>query len=270
MSTPAKPQRYSIGWDVGGWLCSRNPRSRDALVILDADGYLLGTPWRGNLSRSIQDATCSRDWLAALFALCGLPLPAAPLAVTLAIDTPLGFSDALVRLLTRQGCATPDELKDGDAYLYRYTESYLSGRGLRPLSAVKDMIGSQASKGMHALARFAPHIVRCGVWGDGNGLAAIEAYPAACRHSATIDRLLSPFRSVALDAPAEAWLAEFGHEDQQDALRCALVGHLFATRPETLAAPPADVSPNEGWIWVPEDGLQVCEASARPYVRLAC
>ncbi|NDV12725.1 hypothetical protein [Crenobacter caeni] len=246
---------YSIGWDVGGWLCSRNPRSRDALVILDASGRLLGTPWRGNLSQSIQRANCTHEWLAALFELCCLPLPTTPLAVTLAIDTPLGFSDALVRLLNRQGGASQADLQNGDAYLYRYTERYLNGRGLRPLSAVKDMIGSQASKGMHTVACFAPQLLDCGVWSDGVMLTAIEAYPAACRNSAIMDRLLSPFRNTAQEDSEECWLPELGHEDLQDALRCALVGHLFTNHPESLAAPPAEVSPNEGWIWAPEDGL---------------
>ena len=34
-----------IGWDVGGWNCDRNSKSRDALVVLDASGETLaGAP----------------------------------------------------------------------------------------------------------------------------------------------------------------------------------------------------------------------------------
>ena len=28
---------FSIGWDVGGWNCDKNQRSRDAIVILNPD-----------------------------------------------------------------------------------------------------------------------------------------------------------------------------------------------------------------------------------------
>jgi hypothetical protein len=48
------------------------------------------------------------------------------------------------------------------------------------------MIGSQATKGMHVLTRFAPKIVECGVWSDGSNLTAIEAYTSACKSSETI------------------------------------------------------------------------------------
>jgi hypothetical protein len=33
-----------MGWDVGGWNCDRNPASRDALVVLDAERRLVGKP----------------------------------------------------------------------------------------------------------------------------------------------------------------------------------------------------------------------------------
>lgn len=51
--------------------------------------------------------------------------------------------------------------------MFHKTERHPFAAGLRPLSAVKDMIGSQASKGMHVLARFARSPVRCGVWSQG-------------------------------------------------------------------------------------------------------
>ena len=51
------------------------------------------------------------------------------------------------------------------------------------------MIGSQATKGMHVLAKFAPQIESCGVWTDG-GFRAIETYPTACRNTKVIKTLL--------------------------------------------------------------------------------
>ena len=58
---------------------------------------------------------------------------------------------------------------------------------------IKDMIGSQATKGMHVLGRFAPIREACGVWTDGRMLRAIEAYPSACKRSACIEALRTPF-----------------------------------------------------------------------------
>jgi hypothetical protein len=48
-----------IGWDVGGWNCDKDSKSRDALVIVGARGELLGQPWRGNLRHVINEAVNS-------------------------------------------------------------------------------------------------------------------------------------------------------------------------------------------------------------------
>lgn len=116
------------------------------------------------------------------------------------------------------------------------------GQGLAPLSPVKDMIGSQASKGMHVLARFSRQIASCGVWTDGHTLTVLEAYPSGCRRSATIGWLRSHYDAL-------------GHEDKEDALTCALVAYLYAKRRELLVAPTGDIPASEGWIWVPKDVL---------------
>ncbi len=78
---------WFIGWDVGGWSCSRNPVSRDAIVILDACHEIAGTPWRGNLRKSINDCLTSAEWIAALFDLCGSRTFPESGQVTLSIDT---------------------------------------------------------------------------------------------------------------------------------------------------------------------------------------
>lgn len=241
MSGTAQYASFAIGWDVGGWNCDKNGKSRDALVILDADLNIVGKPWRGNLRADINAANDSADWIRRLFALCQAEAPG-DACVTLAIDTPLGFSQAFVRLVTQQGAAGEIGRSDTNPYLFRQTERFLFERGLKPLSAIKDMIGSQATKGMHALAKFAPHVPRCGVWSDGQQLTAIEAYPSACKHSATINALQRPFGRLA-------------HDDLDDALTCALLAYLFAAQPDTLIPPGADVPVSEGWIWVPVDGM---------------
>lgn len=66
MTTTASNNTYCIGWDVGGWNCDKNPRSRDAIVILDAENTIAGQPWRGNLRRIINHATTTEDFITAL------------------------------------------------------------------------------------------------------------------------------------------------------------------------------------------------------------
>lgn len=242
MSGKAQTSSHYIGWDVGGWNCDKNGKSRDALVILDAELKLAGKPWRGNLRSAINGATNAAEFVSALFALCGTQTDTATPQVMLAIDTPLGFSEAFVRLITGRQDAGEIGRSDTNPYLFRQTEHYLFQQGLRPLSAIKDMIGSQATKGMHVLAKFAPRATSCGVWTDGAALTTIEAYPSSCKESATIQGLRSRY-------------APLGHDDEEDALTCALIGYLHAAQREALASPLDTVPAGEGWIWVPMDAF---------------
>ncbi len=232
---------YFIGWDVGGWNCDRNGKSRDAIVILDAARAIVGKPWRGNLRSTINSAANSEAFVAELFALCGAQAKAGEIPATLAIDTPLGFSQEFARLVTGLQAVVELGSSDTNPYLFRQTERRLFEHGLKPLSAIKDMIGSQSTKGMHVLARFAPTAVCCGVW-QGGCLTAIEAYPSACKNSPTVRALQAPFGNLA-------------HDDLDDALTCALIAWLFAAHPETLAPPPVSIPQAEGWIWVSKDTL---------------
>ncbi len=240
MNPPSCPDAYYIGWDVGGWNCDKNPNSRDALCILNGERDLVGQPWRGNLRQAINQSADTSTWLAKLFALCRAPVPVSPYQATLAIDTPLGFPQALIDLHTKAQAVAVIGESASNPYLYRCTERRLFELGLQPLSAIKDMIGSQASKGMHAVARFAPQRLRCGVWTDGTLLTAIEAYPAPCKHSALLQSMAQQY--VRLD-----------HDDMNDALICALVAFLFDQSPGQLSPPGADVPEAEGWIWLPAD-----------------
>jgi hypothetical protein len=242
MSDSSEVRLFFIGWDVGGWNCDRNPTSRDAIVILDEALSLVGRPWRGNLRSVINGAGSTSAWVQSLFALCKTNQPGESAAITLAIDTPLGFSNAFLDLATGLKAADAPNDSNTNPYLFRETELTLFRRGLSPLSAIKDMIGSQATKGMHVLARFAPHRVGCGIWTDGAGLTALEAYPSACKGSPTINGLRQRFSA-------------FDHEDKEDALTCALIAYLFATQRDVLVAPAPHVPEREGWIWVPQDAF---------------
>ncbi len=242
-----------IGWDVGAWNCDKNPNSRDALVVLDSQRRLLGRPWRGSLRRLINQAVDTDDFLRRLLELCGLEDGACQSApAVLAIDTPLGFSQGFIELLVHGHAADAIERSSENPYLFRRTERLLFERGLSPLSALKDMIGSQATKGMHVLARFAPRIDTCGVWTDGTRLRAIEAYPSACKRSSLIAELQREL-GIGVNA-AEEWPEGFQHGDQIDALTCALIAWLHHFQPDTLLQPEPGTPLKEGWIFAPVDG----------------
>ena len=239
MNMPGGSSSFFIGWDVGGWNCDKNGKSRDAIVILGESLAIVGDPWRGNLRQCIAATVTTRDWLAALFTRCEAKIPEGAATVTIAIDTPLGFPGEFVALVTGAGCLEPDEVSGRNRYLFRQTERCLFERGLKPLSAVKDMIGSQATKGMHVLAKFAPQVESCGVWTDGLGFRAIETYPTACRGNQAVQALQKRHKPLA-------------HVDLDDARICALVAYLFATRRRSLNGPPNGVPQHEGWIWIPK------------------
>ena len=123
---------FFFGWDVGGWNCDKNPESRDALMILDAERSIVGTPWRGNLRTTINESKTTRDWLKALFALCKAEGPIDHIHVTLAIDTPLGFSHAFAQLLIHGEFEEPIGQPKTNPYLFRETEHFLFKHGLHP------------------------------------------------------------------------------------------------------------------------------------------
>ncbi|MBN2866651.1 MAG: DUF429 domain-containing protein [Thiotrichales bacterium] len=253
--------QYFIGWDVGGWNCDSNPNSRDALVILDNHRKLVGVPWRGNLRATINQTDTSQAFIEALFQLCQSEYDSNQnRPVLLAIDIPLGFSQALINLLVNRKPVPMIEDYASNPYLYRYTEQFLFAGGLKPLSPIKDMIGSQATKGMHVLAKFAPDIYQCGIWSGDNRLFALEAYPSACKHSNSVKNLLKPF---GFTKPGVTKLAKdiveqveaFNHADKYDALLCALIGWLQVNEPEKIMQPNKEALDIEGWIFVPSDAF---------------
>lgn len=240
--------KFYVGWDVGGWNCDKNGRSRDSIAILDSRLTLCGKPWRGNLRECMNKSGDTREWLNCLFDLCGVKHMAADASIVMAIDTPLGFSEQFVQLVGNGKHVQSVNSSDTNQYLLRETERFLYFRGFKPLSAIKDMIGSQATKGMHALAKFAPASDECGIWRGGDVLTAIEAYPSACKRSKSLRDLHERGKYETL-----------GHQDKDDALTCALIAHLFSRKRNSLILPPADVPKSEGWIWIPRDALSVAE-----------
>lgn len=230
-----------FGWDVGAWNCDRNSRSRDAIVVLDDALTLIGKPWRGNLRETINGATNGRHFKAEIARLCAADEIANAERIVIAIDAPLGFPDALVSLASHL-LSVPEIGSFGDnPYLFRQTEKYLRARGFKPLSAINDMIGSQATKARHFLSKLAPNTIGYGVWTDNDGLSAIEAYPACCQDSAVVHAARTQVGMVS------------ENNDIQDALTCAVVAYLFDAKRDALVSPSSDIPNSEGWIWVPKD-----------------
>lgn len=243
---------WFIGWDVGAWHCDKG-NSRDALVILNHQGKLLGKPWRGNLRSCIAQSESFNQWLHVVSGLCGLQLPsqAAPEqhSVTLAIDTPLGFSHDFVSLLSGTATTKPFSKFSENPYLYRETELLLFQHGFGPLSAVQDRIGSQATKGLHFLRKFGFTPTPIGIWQLNQSsqnhcqLSAFESYPTVLKTSAMVAQYIEQLR---IQTNFDSW-----HQDIQDATYCAVAALLQDRQPQLMAGPEHDVTA-EGWIYVPK------------------
>lgn len=234
-----------LGWDVGAWNCD-NGDSRDAVVALTGssmnDLALTGRVYRGNLRAPI----CDRGVEALLDAVQIGPAE----TVVAAADTPLGWPAPFLRLLQGQGTVSVCAKADGNPYMFRRTELDLFQRGFRPLSAVRDMIGSQAIKGQFLIARSVLPLVSPGVWQAGER-TVIETYPTPLRSSPWLsthfERLVSTdgFLKTATGKAAD---------DIKDALWCALAAAAWTFERARLTPPPnSEEVPSEGWIWVPDD-----------------
>lgn len=243
-----------IGWDVGAWHCDSG-KSRDALVALSADpgaARLIGRPWRGNLRSHLRGR--SSRVRARILSLLELPTSRRH-EVAIAIDTPLGFPAAFRRLL--QGGPVEDiaQASIENRYTHRETERFVhatTGARNPPLSTVKDMIGSQATKGLHFLSVAGLAETSTGLWENDSGVTAMETYPTPLRRS----RLLADdFARITGHTDWDVVLRRgTSHTaDVEDALWCALLARQFVLEPLGLVHPTPDVPDGEGWIWLPRD-----------------
>jgi len=146
----------------------------------------------------------------------------------------------LVALVNGKPVSQSIKSSSENPYLYRYTERYLFEHGVRPLSPIKDMIGAQATKGIHVLAKFSPTVISTGKWSDGENIIAFEGYPSPCKRSQDM-----------LDA--KCLYTEQADEDREDAITCAILAMWSVKHPERLLEPNPEVSDSEGWIWIPRD-----------------
>jgi hypothetical protein len=248
---------YYIGWDVGAWHCDRRGNPQDALCALKGDSLqgldLVGTAWRGNL----REALVAKDPVfAAALKKVGIELREGQSA-TWGIDTPLGWPNAFRDLIGSNG-NTVDVPKKAtrNLYLFRQTEFWLFDGRFRPLSTVQDRIGSQSTKGIRFLHRCRFNRQSVGIW-KANGHTAIETYPAPVRTSKCLGSVFKRLKARLLRQPAAR--GDNAQKDVKDSLWCALVAATFALDRNRLHAPPQNIPPEEGWIWIPED----CKAIER-------
>jgi predicted nuclease with RNAse H fold len=239
-------RKLVMGWDVGAWHCDNNRRSRDALVLLDCTD---GTPkpfgrWRGNLRKDMENFA-GMHLVYKMLANCNLR-DCEVFDLTTAIDAPLGWPEPMLRLVNGNDPSETPKLDGSNQYTRRRTDIELIRRGYRPLSTVRDMIGSQSTKAIHFLCRAGLRLTSPGVWKSHQSrtsIAAIETYPAVARSS---DRLSQRVEILLRDP-----LFHDAHSDDEDALVCALVAHFFAD--STTEKVPTNASGLEGWIILPDD-----------------
>lgn len=221
-------------------------------MVLNQQSELVGKPWRGNLRDTIAAAASYTDWLLTVAKLCqfddNTKAAFTTQNVVMAIDTPLGFSNGLLMLLQGEAVATPFTASCDNPYLYRHTERELFAHGFSPLSAVKDMIGSQATKGLHLLRKFGFTPSPSGVWqfNPSSQHHALESYPTVLKTSALVAQYIEQLSS---QTDFISW-----HQDIQDAAYCAIAALLYQQQPNTMATPTEDFT-TEGWIYVPKECL---------------
>jgi hypothetical protein len=239
-----------LGWDVGAWNCDQNRESRDALCALEvgeSGPVVVGKPWRGN----VRDLLVTYEGSALIESLLlRLDLVADETRhLTIAIDTPLGWPRPMIELVTTGVVVDVPSEADKNPYLFRTQDLALFRRGHRPLSMVRDMIGSQSTKGIHFLRRARLVPATTGVWGR-DSTVAIETYPAAAVRDGEVHQLTTKLLAEVIDREAQH-RSKARQSDVRDAISCALIVPLHRRRPERLEAPNERADATEGWIWLP-------------------
>lgn len=247
-----------VGWDVGAWNCDRNRESRDAIcavVLADSELAVVGNAWRGN-TRDVLVEHTGTSLVRALLQRVGVSMRADH-HVTIAIDTPLAWPKRMLDLVTERTLSDVPAEADCNPYLFRAQELALFGEGYRPLSTVRDMIGSQSTKGIHFLLRAGLAFAGAGHWTNSDSsVVAIETYPAAAVRDVDVARLTADLLGGVLERErqprSDAWQG-----DVRDAITCALIAWLHRRHPSRLRAPDPGASGTEGWIWLPRTDANV-------------
>lgn len=253
MSCPVLKNNLLIGWDVGGWNCDSNPNSRDALCAIEEKERtpaVVGNWWRGNLRATLVKHK-GIDLISSMLELVNVDFKEYS-HVTFAIDTPLAWPNAMIELVTNGTTQMVPGNPDNNPYLFRAQERALFSTGCRPLSTVRDMIGSQSTKGIYFLNQAGLKNKSVGVWeNEESSISVIETYPAVAVRNAKIKNLtMHLFAGLKQKSSKKGWAAAC-KTDVSDAITCALVGRYHRVYRGQLNLPPMGTQCDEGWIWLP-------------------
>lgn len=247
--------KYYIGWDVGAWSCNANKNSCDAIVMLDSEKKIVGSPWRDSLNKIIFGSETVEDFVREIFKVCGREnLYSDEIDVVIGIDAVLGFSESLRSLINeRKSTGKGLDEHQTNSYLFRQTELFLFEKKHSPLSALTHMIGSQATKAMHVVAKFSKDCEEVGVWKSKLGkVKFIETYPATCGEAydkECEDQFEKPEEKIKGQKISKP---EYARKDKADAYKCARVAYEFCRDRSSLYEPKdsdKNISLSEGWIW---------------------
>jgi len=242
----------AIGWDVGGWL---GKKQAVAVVGVRADGSWahVGAPRRFSMRELPADRELSVDQL---LRIGWSDAPTSALddcAVLVAIDAPLSFPAAFVRLLAGDPLPLPRlDQEIANVFAYRDCDRYVHlTYEKKPLSASFDRLGNNATLAIALTGRWRAHerfaMLPFDAPGDGQR-TIVETYPALLKgkDGAVLGRARALLPACVAGPAADP--------DAQDAALCALVAAamLGATAP---ALPPI-VGPvsehcGDGWIFAP-------------------
>ncbi len=245
-----------LGWDVGAWN-SDEGTSRDALFALEGTsldelsicagrrGYRPSpsAPFRDDLVRARDPS----------FLLELLGIRRMKRRVVLAIDAPLRWPNSFMELIQgRLPKEVPGEVAAENPIAFRLTERLLADFSV--VSAVRDRIGSQATKAQFFLTQFGAKPIRPGVFSMADGWTIIETFPRVARMDGSTRRRVEKFFP-------EVFPSGLGEKpapvdcDLRDSLLCAHIAAVFELgEKDDLVRPlPSQraLVESEGWIWRP-------------------
>lgn len=245
-----------LGWDVGAWN-SDEGTSRDALFALEGTSLdQLSICEDGKGFRPRPRAPFRAELLQARhpdFLLELLGIQRMKRRVVLAIDAPLQWSTSFMELVQgRLPEEVPGEVASENPIAFRLTERILADFSV--VSAVRDRIGSQATKAQYFLRKFGAKPIRPGVFSVKDRWTVIETFPRVARMDRSTRRRVEKlfpkvFPNGLGDKPTPADC------DLRDALLCAYVAALFELGEEDDLVRPLPsqraIASSEGWIWRP-------------------
>jgi hypothetical protein len=238
---------YYIGWDVGAWHCDKNTKSQDCLWVIrsnDKDNsgihrrLCIREQFNGNNVIEFLNNVFDNDEDRKInFGQDD--------EIFIAIDAVLCWPKYFIELIgngsvennilskINEAINNPFLYRETERIVYRETERIV-GKKHKPLSAVQGQIGSQSTKAIFFLKKYAFMKDTPGVWKCGK-ITVIETYPAILCDST------------------------FTHNDENDAKLCAELAQQFASDADKdadkkeLRYPESkeeiESAKQEGWIW---------------------